>query len=145
MNQEINLAPTSVQLDKDYDADLDLLMSLVPDKMAFKIGEVSQMLGLKNYILRYWEQEFNELKPKKSKHNQRMYTRREIELLILIRKFLYVDKFSVSGARKALRDWQKSKKSSPSYDAFNAKVIRETTSSLEVLIAKIGKLKADLV
>ena len=104
-----NLAPTDVKLDKDYGADLDILMSLVPEKMAFKIGEISEMLGLKNHILRYWESEFKGLKPKKSNNNQRMYTHREIELLLMIRKFLYVDKFSVSGARKALRVWQKEK------------------------------------
>lgn len=104
-----SLAPTDVKLDKDYGADLDILMTLVPDKMAFKIGEISEMLGLKNHILRYWESEFKGLKPKKSNNNQRMYTHREIELLLMIRKFLYVDKFSVSGARKALRQWQKEK------------------------------------
>lgn len=99
-----------VRLDKDYGADLDVLLSLVPDKMAFKIGEISDLLGLKNHVLRYWESEFQGLKPKKSNRNQRMYTVREIELLLMIRKFLYVDKFSVSGARKALRQWQKEKK-----------------------------------
>jgi len=99
-----------VRLDKDYGADLETMMSLVPDKMAFKIGEISDMLGLKNHILRYWESEFKGLKPKKSSNNQRMYTHREIELLLMIRKFLYVDKFSVSGARRALRQWQKEKK-----------------------------------
>lgn len=100
----------AVKLDKDYGAELDVLLSLVPDKMAFKIGEISEMLGLKNHVLRYWESEFSGLKPKKSSNNQRMYTLREIELLLVIRKFLYVDKFSVSGARKALRKWQKEKK-----------------------------------
>ncbi len=99
----------SIRLDKDFDADLDVLLSLVPDKMAFKIGEISEMLGLKNHVLRYWESEFQGLKPKKSNKNQRMYTIREIEVLLMIRKFLYVDKFSVSGARKALRQWKKEK------------------------------------
>jgi len=102
-------APKGVSLEKDHGADLEVLMALVPDKMAFKIGEISEMLGLKNHILRYWESEFKGLKPKKSSHNQRMYTHREIELLLVIRKFLYVDKFSVSGARRALRQWQKEK------------------------------------
>lgn len=104
--EEEALKKTELSLHKDFGADVDLLMTIVPDKMGFKIGEVSEMLGLKNHILRYWETEFPVLKPQKAQNNQRMYTKKEIEKLLLVRKLLYVDKFSISGAKRALREWQ---------------------------------------
>ncbi|MDZ4662353.1 MAG: MerR family transcriptional regulator [Pseudomonadota bacterium] len=85
--------------------DESLLQSLqnIPDKMAFKIGEVAVLAMLKQHVLRYWEQEFELLAPKKSNHNQRMYTRKDVETVLLIKKLLYKDKFSISGAREVLR------------------------------------------
>src|SRR3989344_912708 len=76
----------------------------IPDKMGFKIGDVADMLGIKQYVLRYWETEFDLLKPKKASNNQRMYTRKDVENAFLIRKLLYRDKFSIEGARQALKD-----------------------------------------
>ncbi|PIT99083.1 MAG: MerR family transcriptional regulator [Bdellovibrionales bacterium CG10_big_fil_rev_8_21_14_0_10_45_34] len=70
--------------------------------MAFKIGEVAEMIGVKQYVLRYWESEFDSLKPKKSKHNQRMYTKKDVENLFFIRKLLHRDGFSIPGARRIL-------------------------------------------
>lgn len=78
-------------------------ISQIPDKMAFKIGEVAELLGIKTYVLRYWETEFDALKPKKSNHNQRMYTRRDVETAFFIKKLLYKDRFSIEGAKKALK------------------------------------------
>lgn len=85
--------------------DPELLEQLktIPDKMAFKIGEVADLAGIKQHVLRYWESEFDVLKPKKSNHNQRMYTRKDVEMVLLIRKLLYKDRFSISGAREAIR------------------------------------------
>ncbi len=140
--ETISLSNPSVRLDKDYGADLEVLLNLVPDKMAFKIGEISEMLGLKNHVLRYWESEFQGLKPKKSNNNQRMYTRRETELLLMIRKFLYVDKFSVSGARKALRQWQKEKNQKKTFTLTNK--LDHLQTDLRDLIAEIKSIKAVL-
>lgn len=75
----------------------------IPSKMAFKIGEVSEMVGVKQYVLRYWESEFEALKPRKSGNGQRVYTRRDVETALMIRKLLYADRFSIEGARGALR------------------------------------------
>ena len=104
---DTSISKKEIRLNRDFGADIDILMSLVPDRLGFKIGEVSEMLGLKNHILRYWENEFPVLKPRKAQNNQRMYTRKEIEKILLIRKLLYTDRFSISGAKRALRDWQK--------------------------------------
>lgn len=76
----------------------------IPDRFGFKIGDVADLLGIKQYVLRYWEQEFELLKPKKASNNQRLYTKKDVENAFLIRKLLYRDKFSIEGARQALRD-----------------------------------------
>jgi DNA-binding transcriptional MerR regulator len=76
----------------------------IPDKMGFKIGDVADMLGIKQYVLRYWETEFDLLKPKKASNNQRMYTRKDVENAFLIRKLLHRDRFSIEGARNALKE-----------------------------------------
>ena len=76
----------------------------IPDRFGFKIGDVADLLGIKQYVLRYWEQEFELLKPKKATNNQRFYTKKDVENAFLIRKLLYRDKFSIEGARQALKD-----------------------------------------
>ena len=76
---------------------------LIPEKLAFKIGEVADLVGVKTYVLRYWETEFDVLRLKKSKHGQRMYERKDVENLLLIKKLLYVDRFSIEGAQVALK------------------------------------------
>ena len=91
----------------EVDPELDAELSRIPDKLAFKIGEVADIVGVKAYVLRYWETEFEILKPKKSKHNQRMYERRDVENLLLIKKLLYRDRFSIEGARAALKKLRK--------------------------------------
>ncbi|UOF02280.1 MerR family transcriptional regulator [Bdellovibrio reynosensis] len=76
----------------------------IPDKMGFKIGDVAEILGIKQYVLRYWETEFEVLRPKKASNNQRMYTRKDVENALLIRKLLHRDRFSIEGARNAMRE-----------------------------------------
>src|SRR3954454_2953571 len=76
----------------------------IPDKLFFKIGEVSQLVGVEAYVLRYWESEFRGLSPKKSSSGQRMFRRKDVELLLQIKHLLYDRKFTIEGARKALAD-----------------------------------------
>jgi DNA-binding transcriptional MerR regulator len=76
----------------------------IPDKLFFRIGEVSQLVGVEAYVLRYWESEFPGLSPKKSSSGQRMFRRRDVELLLRIKHLLYGQKFTIEGARKALLD-----------------------------------------
>ena len=79
-------------------------LASIPDRFGFKIGDVADLLGIKQYVLRYWEEEFEILKPKKASNNQRLYTKKDVENAFLIRKLLYRDKFSIEGARQALKD-----------------------------------------
>jgi DNA-binding transcriptional MerR regulator len=76
----------------------------IPDKMGFRIGDVADILGIKQYVLRYWETEFEILRPKKASNNQRMYTRKDVENALLIRKLLHRDRFSIEGARNAMKE-----------------------------------------
>lgn len=79
-------------------------INAIPDKMGFKIGDVAEILGIKQYVLRYWETEFEILRPKKASNNQRMYTRKDVENALLIRKLLHRDRFSIEGARNAMKE-----------------------------------------
>lgn len=75
----------------------------IPDKFGFKIGEAADYVGVKQYVLRYWESEFDQLKPKKSKNGQRMYTKKDVQTALMIRKLLHDDRFSIEGAQAALK------------------------------------------
>ena len=74
----------------------------IPDKLYFKIGEVSDLLGVEPYVLRYWETEFAVLSPKKSGTGHRLYRRKDVELLLRIKHLLYEKKFTIEGARQSL-------------------------------------------
>ena len=74
------------------------------NKRYYRIGEVSKITGVKPYVLRYWESEFRWMAPQKSKSKQRLYRRREIDMILLIKKLLYEQRFTIAGARKKLRE-----------------------------------------
>ena len=76
---------------------------LIPDKLFFKIGEVAELAGLEQHVLRYWEEEIESLKPKKNKSGQRLYQKKDVELIFEIKQLLYAEKFTVAGARKKLK------------------------------------------
>jgi len=75
----------------------------IPDKLYFRIGEVSELLGLEPYVLRYWETEFPLLSPKKSGTGHRLYRRKDVELLLRIKHLLYEKRFTIEGARQTLQ------------------------------------------
>jgi len=75
----------------------------IPDKLYFRIGEVSSLCRLPAYVLRFWETEFPHLKPVKSSTGQRMYRRKDVETVLRIKKLLYDEGFTIAGARQQLR------------------------------------------
>src|SRR5437667_11531623 len=83
---------------------------LIPEKLYFRIGEVSRLCQLPAYVLRFWESEFPQLKPVKSSTGQRMYRRRDVESVLRIKKLLYEDGFTIAGARGQLREEIKSER-----------------------------------
>lgn len=77
-------------------------MAEIPDKLYFKIGEVAAHLKVKTHVLRYWETEFSALQPIKSRSNQRLYRRKDLEIALLIKDLLYRQGFTIAGARKKI-------------------------------------------
>jgi DNA-binding transcriptional MerR regulator len=84
---------------------------MIPDKLYFRIGEVSRLCGLPSYVLRFWETEFNQLKPTKSGTGQRMYRKIDVENVLRVKKLLYDQGFTIAGARQQLRAEVKRKQS----------------------------------
>jgi DNA-binding transcriptional MerR regulator len=82
--------------------------SEIPNKLYFRIGEVSRLAGVKPYVLRYWETEFSSIGPKKSGSNHRLYRRKDVELILEIKRLLYDKRFTIEGARKFLESKSKS-------------------------------------
>jgi DNA-binding transcriptional MerR regulator len=76
----------------------------IPDKPFFKIGEAARLCAVKPYVLRYWETEFSSIRPKKTRSQQRLYQRKDVELLLRIRHLLYDERFTIEGARVRLRE-----------------------------------------
>ena len=101
----------------------------IPDKFYFKIGEVSQIAGVEPYVLRFWETEFKQIKPKRSESGQRLYRRRDVALVLRIKHLLYDRRFTIEGARQRLK--KKSK-------------IRPHASD-EKKISDVGEIKAELI
>jgi len=79
----------------------------LPEKIYFKIGEVSEIVGVEPYVLRYWETEFDLLKPSKAPSKHRLYKKRDVELLLDIKRLLYTEGFTIEGARKKLKESKK--------------------------------------
>ncbi len=75
-----------------------------PEKRYYRIGEVAKITGVKPYVLRYWESEFKWMAPQKSRSKQRLYRRRDIDQILLVKKLLYEQRFTIAGARKKLRE-----------------------------------------
>jgi DNA-binding transcriptional MerR regulator len=76
----------------------------LPDRLYFKIGEVAKLVGVKPYVLRYWETEFNILRPGKTRSRHRLYRRKDVETLLEIRRLLYTERYTIEGARRRLRE-----------------------------------------
>jgi len=100
---------------------LKLVLPPIPAKRYFTIGEVSELCGVKPHVLRYWEQEFTQLKPVKRRGNRRYYQHHEVLLIRRIRELLYEQGFTISGARNRLDGHEEigilSSVDSPSVDA----------------------------
>ncbi|MFT5443087.1 MAG: DNA-binding transcriptional MerR regulator [Myxococcota bacterium] len=73
-------------------------------KLYYRIGEVSKITGVKPYVLRYWESEFRWMAPQKSRSKQRLYRRKDIEMILLIQQLLHAQRYTIAGARKHLRE-----------------------------------------
>jgi DNA-binding transcriptional MerR regulator len=113
---------------------------LVPDKLYFRIGEVSSLCHLPAYVLRFWETEFPQLKPVKSSTGQRMYRRKDVENVLHIKRLLYEEGFTIAGARQHLRAEVKADKTQaplpfPAPAAANIKHIRQGLNEILTMLS----------
>ena len=117
----------------------------LPDKIYFKIGEVSQILSIEPHVIRYWETEFPVIKPIKSKSGQRLFRRSDIEVLNLVKDLLYGQKFTIVGARKHLKSLgvDKSIKEKEKRDQtniqFTLKAVKDRVKNLNNMIERFEK------
>ena len=100
---EIDFIETSTVQIGHLDPILKEEINKIPDRVSFKIGEVASLLEVRSHVLRYWEMEFELLRPKKMPNGQRLYFKKDVETALLIKKLLYKDGFSIKGAKQALR------------------------------------------
>ena len=84
--------------------DIEETLNAVPDKTYYRIGEVARITQVKPYVLRFWESEFKAMKPPKSRSKQRMYRKRDIEAVLVIKKLLHEQGFTIKGARRRVAE-----------------------------------------
>ena len=130
----------------------------IPDRLYFKIGDVARILDLETYVLRFWETQFPQLKPNKSGTGQRLYRRRDVELILEIKRLVYSEGYTLAGARQALgqtsaqrrpaqpRDSQRDAQPSlqPDSQPRLPLAVNGSTQRLESLAAAIGEMRAEL-
>ena len=109
-------------------------LDLAPGKKYFRIGEVSEILGIEGYVLRYWESEFPNVKPVKASSGHRVYSRKDVEALHLIKHLLYVEKYSIKGAKKRLSENRKAQAAAPT---TSFKALKEISSDLKELLSLV--------
>ncbi|MFW5876522.1 MAG: MerR family transcriptional regulator [Myxococcota bacterium] len=76
----------------------------LPDKLFFRIGEAADIVGVEPHVLRYWEEQFDVLRPRKTRGSHRKYSRRDVEIAVLIRRLLHEEGFTIPGAKRRLRE-----------------------------------------
>lgn len=109
-------------------------LPVIPSKRYFTIGEVSELCGVKPHVLRYWEQEFSQLKPVKRRGNRRYYQRHDVILIRQIRSLLYDQGFTIGGARQQLTGEQAKEDSSQSNQ-----IVKQVRTELEEILQLLKK------
>lgn len=124
---------------------------VIPDRLYFKIGDVARICGLETYVLRFWESQFPQLKPNKSGTGQRLYRRREVELVLEIKRLVHAEGYTLSGARQVLEQHnrhtaQKESKPEPQQSSPSrlSPVAAVSTLRSDAVAATIGHARAEL-
>ena len=107
-------------------------MQIPEEKKFFRIGEVSRIIGVEPYVLRYWESEFPQIRPVRAETNQRTYQKRDLELILEIKRLLYEEKLTIEGARQRLKQ---KKEKAPVADAG---LIEEVKTNLQEILRALS-------
>jgi DNA-binding transcriptional MerR regulator len=113
-----------------------------PEKLFYRIGDVSEITGIKPHVLRYWETEFGGLHPRKNRAGQRIYERHDVELVLEIKKLLYEQRYTISGAKKFLaRQSKRAPKKPPSTQTSGdmSAALKLCCQELRGLLALLGR------
>jgi DNA-binding transcriptional MerR regulator len=118
------------------------LPSEIPHKLYFRIGEVAQLVGVEPYVLRYWESEFPTLAPKKSGTGHRLYRRKDVELLLEIKRLLYDRRYTIEGARQHLSAQGKSLQRRPAVKSEQGELFDPAQALLEEIHKELREILA---
>ncbi len=111
------------------------------DKLFYRINEVSMITGIKPYVLRYWETEFKELQPQKDQSDQRRYRKSDIEMILLIKKLLYEERFTIAGAKNKIREMYRQNRDS---EQNARRSTRKRGGELRTISKKLNSVQKDL-
>ncbi len=110
-------------------------MTTEPLQEFFSIGEVCSLTDLKPHVLRYWESQFRFLNPAKNRSGNRVYQRREIELILLVKHLLYTDKYTIEGARQCIEHYRRTGQLKPvAHEALKTEALNDLRASLEQVL-----------
>jgi DNA-binding transcriptional MerR regulator len=116
----------------------------IPDRMYFRIGDVAEIAGVQPYVLRFWEKEFDFLAPIKNASGQRLYRKGDVESVLLIKRLLYLERYSIEGAKKRIKELRKqgslgsAKKERAVLDDFKLECIQKAKEDLRALIELVS-------
>jgi DNA-binding transcriptional MerR regulator len=124
----------------------DPAQTIIPDRLYFKIGDVAKICDLETYVLRFWESQFPQLKPNKSGTGQRLYRRREVELVLEIKRLVHGEGYTLAGARQALGQIQHGRRMDPKREPQSAlpMPVGENNARPDSVAATIGQVRAGL-
>lgn len=142
MNNEtfssLPISPLSIPLMEDEK------LPTIPDRMYFRIGDVAEIAGVQPYVLRFWEKEFEFLAPIKNSAGQRLYRKGDVEAVLLIKRLLYLERYSIEGAKKRIKELRKAgglaiaKKERATMDDHKIECVRKVREELHELIAIVS-------
>lgn len=117
---------------------------VIPDRMYFRIGDVAEIAGVQPYVLRFWEKEFDFLAPIKNSAGQRLYRKGDVESVLLIKRLLYLERYSIEGAKKRIKEMRKqgglsgAKKERATLDDHKIDCIQQVKDDLRNLIELVS-------
>jgi DNA-binding transcriptional MerR regulator len=108
------------------------MSDILEDKKYFRIGEVSRIIGVRPYVLRYWESEFPQIRPNRADSKQRTYQKRDLEVILEIKKLLYEERLTIEGARRKLKEKRSKKQVS-----VDQEFLKEMRSELQGILREL--------
>ena len=119
--------------------------TIIPNRLYFKIGDVAKICDLESYVLRFWESQFPQLKPNKSGTGQRLYRRRDVELVLEIKRLVHGEGYTLAGARQALGQIQHGRRMDPKREPQMLPLpVDDSTVRGDRVAATIGQVRAEL-